>query len=223
MRKSSQPCPAFTLTELLVVIGMLGILAALLLPALKSVKARSKTVACISQLRQIGVASLAFAEENNQRLPAATMPNTNRFLSPLQAAARELGSLKLFLCPADAERTAGTNLTLLNRTNTSYFVSYSARVDQPQSVVIGDRNITKIIATRAVPPGIPARLTGAMRLFRTNTFGWWRDMHQGRGNLLLADGSARETAAQKLNAQIAVQPAETFLWYIPNGDSISTP
>jgi prepilin-type N-terminal cleavage/methylation domain-containing protein/prepilin-type processing-associated H-X9-DG protein len=220
MRKSSQQCGAFTLTEVLVVIGILGILAALLLPALKSAKARSKTVACISQLRQIGVASLAFAEENNQRFPAATMPNTNRFLSPLQAASRELGSLKLFLCPADAERTAGTNLTSLDRTNTSYFVSYSARADQPQSIVMGDRNFTVII----VPSSTPTRISGAWRLFRTNnSFGWRRDMHQGRGNLLLADGSARETDPQKLNAQIAVQPAETFGWYIPNGDSISTP
>lgn len=224
MRQSSQQCRAFTLTELLVVIAVLGILAALLLPALKSAKARSKTVACISQLRQIGVASLAFAEENNQRFPAATMPNTNRFLSPLQAAARELGSLKLFLCPADAERTAGTNLTSLDRTNTSYFVSYSARADQPQSIVMGDRNFTVIIAPRGVPSSTPTRISGAWRLFRTNnTFGWWRDMHQGRGNLLLADGSARETDPQKLNAQIAMQPAETFGWYIPNGDSISTP
>jgi len=73
---------AFTLIELLVVIAILAILAALLFPALKAAKARAVTAACASQLRQIGVASIAFADQNTGRFPAATMPNTNRFLIP---------------------------------------------------------------------------------------------------------------------------------------------
>jgi len=117
MRESSQQSQAFTLVELLVVIAVIGTLAALLLPALKNAKARSKTLACVSQLKQIGVASIAFAGDNDERLPAATMPNTNRALSPLQAVSRELGTLKLFLCPADSERTVATNLTSLDRSN----------------------------------------------------------------------------------------------------------
>ena len=213
---------AFTLIEVFVVIGILGILAALLFPALKSAKARGKAIACVSQLKQIGVASLAYAEESNGRFPVATR-DTNRFLSPLQPVSRALASPRLFLCPADTERSAGTNLALLDRTNTSYFVSFSARANQPQSIMMGDRNITRIIARPGVPGTNLIRITGRVMLFRTNTFGWWRDMHQGKGNLLLADGSARPTDAQKLNAQTAVQPDETFGWYIPNGDSISTP
>lgn len=220
MRKRTRQRRAFTLIERLVVIAVIGILAALLLPALDGAKARSKGAACLSQLRQIGIASLAFADENNQRLPAATMPNTNRFLSPLQAVARELGSLKLFLCPADAERAAGTNLAALDRTNTSYFVSYSARADQPQSILMGDRNITTTLTPLV---NSPVLITGAMRLSRTNTFGWWRDIHERKGNLLLADGSAHMTDAKKLNAQIAAQPNDRFYWYVPNGDSIYTP
>ena len=218
MHRSSQQRRAFTLIELLVVIGIIGILAALLLSALKAAEARNKAVVCISQLKQIGVASLAFAEDNNGRFPAATMPNTNLFLSPLQAAVPELGSLQLFRCPADTERIAGTNLTVLDRTNTSYFVSYSARANQPQASLMGDRNITRLIRGSR-----PIRITGACMLFRTNTFGWWRDMHHGKGNLRLADGSAHLTNARKFNEQTAVQPSDWFSWYIPNGDSISTP
>jgi prepilin-type N-terminal cleavage/methylation domain-containing protein/prepilin-type processing-associated H-X9-DG protein len=61
----------FTLIELLVVIAIIGILAALLLPALASAKARAWRIQCASQMRQLGVGMQLFVSDNDDRFPPA--------------------------------------------------------------------------------------------------------------------------------------------------------
>jgi prepilin-type N-terminal cleavage/methylation domain-containing protein/prepilin-type processing-associated H-X9-DG protein len=67
-RPSVRSATSFTLVELLVVIAIIAILAALLLPGLRKAKVRAMTVACMGQMRQIGVGVFVY-EQEAERLP----------------------------------------------------------------------------------------------------------------------------------------------------------
>lgn len=95
---------AFTLLELLVVIAVIGILAALLLPAVSGANAKARRAACLNNARQLNLGLRMYAEDNGDSLP-----NTNAVMSAYKRLMKSYVGPegpssrddRLFACPAD--------------------------------------------------------------------------------------------------------------------------
>ena len=143
-RSPSGRSRAFTLIELLTVVAIIAVLAAILFPVLAQGRRKARQMGCLSNMKQIGTALLLYSHDYEERLPAecwtppvnggdfATMPYDQQLLPYLKNA-------PIFQCPED---------TIARRGDQVWDGRYKAR-QKPRSYALANRLITRLDSSGA--------------------------------------------------------------------------
>jgi prepilin-type N-terminal cleavage/methylation domain-containing protein len=204
---------AFTLIEILLVIAIVAILAALLLPSLSRGVAKGKRTKCMANLKQLGVAFHNFAHEHGDKFPMDVSTNSggtleytlgaidfaNAFRS-FQAISNELLDTKLLVCPAD-NRIAAEIFAALRNENVSYFVTRSAQFGDTDSIIAGDRNIS----------GEWRSGGKILRIGNASAPGWTHELHEDQGNLLFGDARVELVTSAGLQRVVSSSRGQPFI------------
>jgi prepilin-type N-terminal cleavage/methylation domain-containing protein len=160
---------AFTLTELLVVIAVVGILALFPLSALALSKSAAHRLTCVSNLKQVGLAFRLWADNHAGRYPMRvsaaqggpqmSSPVTSFAANPsgnlvniyrlFQVMSNELNTPKVLYCPMEYDSTVfqatawsgASGVNLNGNNNLSYFVGVDADPFSPRMLLSGDHNM----------------------------------------------------------------------------------
>lgn len=186
--KTTDGTARFTLIELLIVIAIIAILAAMLLPALNQARERGKCVSCSSRLKSLGQVVAMYVADSQDFLPACSPTDTNTWVHQLKRHNKSLTN-KLFLCPANdtlrfswisdpnnfwntsvnpQQTEYGFNLGIVDPYSPSKYGKIT-RIKNPSTKVFLMDSVTNGSLTN------PGNVNGKWRIAPTNYIGNWQN------------------------------------------------
>jgi competence protein ComGC len=204
-----------TVTEILITIASIVLLAAIFLPALAKSKARSSRIGCTSLMKQIGLGFRMWSSDKDDHFPmqvSVTNGGTMELVASgvvyphFRVMSNELSSPKVLVCPEDKQRSYATNFAIdLTDRNVSYFINMDAINANGSSLLSGDRNITNRppAGTRLVP------------LTRADSIAWTKEIHSAKGHLGFGDGSVEPFRNGRVGESIKIGDGRTNWLAVP--------
>ena len=209
---------AFTLVELLVVISIIGLLAGLAVPAINGGLKSAKAGACLSNLHQIGVATMAYAADNSFKLPNAGSGTSDMWATQLATfiSTGTKSKKSIFVCPgaekavqeatgSDVAVTYGVHNGLMPKGGTASNISSVVR--STEVILAGDVcqnpgnkgwspfciEQPSIISSQSGGRGGSTNLNSPISFGTDSDNGnnpWLRYRHSGKVNVVMCDGHA---------------------------------
>ena len=192
----------FTLIELLVVIAIIAILAAILFPVFARAREKARQSSCLSNVKQIGLATLAYVQDYDERLPAHQ--RQGRVMTVQTQVGPYMKNEQLWVCPSQSDLyyyywDNPTGTAAVTGIRGSY--GYNSRLN------------ARLLADLRTPAetGMWADCRDQLVILYENSRYRTVDRHNGGGNMAYVDGHAKWNNCDYLMCNQAV-PALTAPW-----------
>lgn len=186
----------FTLVELLIVIAVISILAAMLLPAINTAREKAQQTKCLSNLKQLGLSIMLFLQDNEDRFPSQGSTPDPVTIQWDEQLYPYYGNVSLLKCPKDnllrtggnSPRSYGYNPYLCNYSASSTYGNQSGTGVKLSQV----KNPSGTICLMELRQGLASWQNAYYGNDTYSIYNWTdSDWHRAGGNYLFTDGHAR--------------------------------